>query len=139
MFVVAGSNGTCLTALAMLETHGGWRKVDTGPNSLAEVLNLHPPTEYRFSPFVSSFLNDHPPGSTDGKSRREILNDAWKKNKVTTVNLNRPKTLNALASMETHKYDTIKQVTNRLILLHSLKKELESFQFETLDLLRATE
>ncbi|HEY9713559.1 MAG TPA: hypothetical protein V6C72_08810, partial [Chroococcales cyanobacterium] len=37
MFVISGSNGTALTLLAAAEMHGSWRKVDTGPNSLANV------------------------------------------------------------------------------------------------------
>ena len=138
MFVISGGIGTSLTAIAMMEQHGSWRKVDTGPNSLAEILNLHPASEYRFSPFVSSFLNDPSPESK-GMTRREALNDAWRKYKVTTVNLNKTGTLQALAAMPPHKYDTIKQVSNRITLLQSLKKELESFQFEVLDLLNATE
>jgi len=138
-FVISGGIGTGLTTLSILAMHGFWRKVDTGPNSLAETLNLHPADEYRFSPFVSAFLNDVPPGSTDGKTRREILNDAWRKNRVTTMNLNRIKTLEALADMPSHKLDTIKIATNRNVLLESLKKDLESFQFEVLELLRTTE
>jgi len=137
-FVISGGIGTGLTTLAMLQMHGFWRKVDTGPNSLAEVLNLHPDTEYRFSPFVSSFLNSPDPASADGKTRRESLNEAWKKFRVTTTNLDRTKNLKALADMPSHKYDTIKIVTNRITLLHSLKKELESFQAEVLELLRTT-
>ena len=80
-FVISGGIGTGLTTLAILQMHGFWRKVDTPPNSLAEVLNLQPDSEYRFSPLVSNYLNAVPPGSTDGKTRRELLNEAWKKNR----------------------------------------------------------
>ncbi len=138
-FVISGGIGTGLTTLSILAMHGFWRKVDTGPNSLAESLNLHPADEYRFSSFVSAFLNDTPPGSMDGKTRREILDEAWRKNRVTTMNLNSTKTLEALANMPPHKWDTIKIATNRNVLLQSLKKELESFQVEVLELLRITE
>lgn len=138
-FVIAGGIGTGLTTLAMLENHGFWRRSTTGPNGLAEVLNLHPANQYRFSPFVSSFLNDPPPGSTDTRTRRELLNDAWEKRHVSAVRLNKTKNVEALANMPTHKFDTIKLVTNRIKLLHSLKKELESFHVEVLDLLRATD
>ncbi len=138
-FVISGGIGTGLTTLNILAMHGFWRKVDVEPNSLAETLNLNPAEQYRFSPFVSNFLNTPPPGSTDGKTRREVLNEAWRKNRVTTVNLDRFKTREALADMPSHKWDTIKIVTNRNVLLHSLKKELESFQFQVLELLRTTE
>jgi hypothetical protein len=138
-FVISGGIGTGLTTLAIMQMHGFWRKVDTEPNSLAEILNLHPDNEYRFSPFVSSFLNAPDPESTDGKTRREALNEAWRKYRVSTTNLNRTKNLEALAALPPHKYDTIKLVTNRITLLHSLKKELESFQGEVFDLLCATD
>ena len=62
-----------------------------------------------------------------------------KKIDVTTMNLDRKKSLEALAAMPPHKYDTIKIVTNRNVLLQSLKKELESFQADVFDLLRVTD
>lgn len=138
-FVISGSNGVALTTLAMLQMHGFWRKVDTGPNSLGEILNLHPADEFRFSPFVSSILNSVPPGSTDGRTRRELLNEMWKQSHVTNLNLNSAKNLRAVASMPSHKYDTIKIVKNRITLLHSLKKDLESFQAQVLELLQSTQ
>lgn len=137
-FVVSGSNGTALTLLAMLQMHGFWRKVDREPNSLAEVLDLHPSSEYCFSPLVSAFLKSAPPGSTDGKTRSDLLNEIWRKYHVTTVDLNRPKNLRALSAMPPFKYDTIKIVSGRIVLLHSLKKELESFQSEMLGILQAS-
>lgn len=139
LFVISGGMGTALTTLAALQMHGFWRKSDTGPNSLAEIFNLHPQTDYRFSPFVSQLLNSPPPGSIDGKSRRERLNEAWRRNHVTTMNLDSAKTLQAVSAMPSHKNDTINVVKNRITLLHSLKKELESFQVEALDVLRMTE
>lgn len=142
-FVIAGGVGAGLTTLAILQMHGFWRKADTGPNSLAAVFKLQPQPgtsyEYRFSPFVSSFLNSVPPDSTDGKTRCETLNEHWEQRKVTTVNLKREKNLKALANTPPHRYDTIKIATNRNVLLHSLKKELESFHGEVLDLLRITQ
>ena len=138
-FVISGGIGTGLTTLAILQMHGFWRKVDTPPNSLAEVFNLEPDSEYRFSPLVSNYLNAVPPGSTDGKTRRELLNDAWKNNRITTMNLDRRKSLQALSAMPPHKYDTIKIVTNRNVLLQSLKKELESFQVDVFHLLWVTD
>lgn len=139
MFVIGGSNGTALTTLAMLQMRGGKRKADSSANSLAEVLNLSPDKDDRFSEFVSNLLNAPPPGSSDGKSRRELLNEAWKKANVTTMNLDSQKNKSAISSMPTHKFDTIKIIRNRIVLLHSLKKELEALQAEVLDLLHSTE
>ena len=138
-FVISGGNGTALTALAMWQMHGFKRKSDVGPNSLAEILDLNPADDYRFSPFVSKLLNSPPPGSSDGKSRRELLNSRWKEAKVTTLSLDSAKNLQAVSAMPGHKYDTINVVKNRIALLHSLKKELESFQGEVLELLLCTE
>jgi hypothetical protein len=58
--------------------------------------------------------------------------------RVATINLNNPKNLAALASMPSHKYDTIKLVKDRITLLHSLKKELELCEGEVFDFLSAT-
>lgn len=135
MFVITGSNGTALTTLAMMQMHGFWRKNDSTPNSLAEIFNLHPQEEFRFSPFVSLLLNSPPPGSVNGKTRRELLNDEWKRNHVTSVNLDSNKIRGAVSSMPSHKFDTISLVKNRITLLHSLKKQLESFQSENLEIL----
>lgn len=138
MFVISGSNGTALTLLAALQQHGFWRKSDTGPNSLAQLLDLHPQEEYKFSPFVSRLLNSPPPDSTDGRTRRELLNDAWRQSHATTIRLDSSKNQRAVAAMPPHKYDTIKVVKNRITLLHSLMKELESFQNQTLEVLNST-
>ena len=139
MFVISGSNGTALTLLAAMQMHGFWRKVDTGPNSLADILGLQAREEYRFSTFVSRLLNSPPPGSVDGKSRRELLNEEWRRSNLTTMDLDSPKTLQAVSAMPSHRYDTIKIVKNRIALLQSLKKELESFQAEALNVLVRTE
>ncbi len=139
MFVISGSNGTALTLLAAMQMHGFWRKVDTGPNSLADILGLKAREDYRFSTFVSKLLNSPPPGSVDGKSRRELLNEEWRRSNLTTMDLDSPKTLQAVSAMPSHRYDTIKVVKNRIALLQSLKKELESFQAEALNVLVSTE
>lgn len=139
MFVISGSNGTALTTLAMLQMRGGKRRVDTSPNSLAEVFKLPVGQDDRFSVFVSRLLNSPPPGSTDGKTRSELLNEAWRKAKITTMNIDTPRAQAAIATMPSHKFDTIKIIENRLVLLQSLKKDLESFQGNVLDLLRSTE
>jgi hypothetical protein len=138
-FVISGGNGTALTVLAMMQMHGFRRKSDSGPNSLAEILDLNPAGDYRFSPFVSTLLNSPLPGSSGGKSRRELLNNRWKEAKVTTLRLDSAKNLQAVSAMPSHKYDTINVVKNRIVLLHSLKKELESFQAQVLELLLCTE
>lgn len=139
MFVISGSNGTALTLLAMLQMRGGKRKVDTSPNSLAEVFKLQTDPDDRFSAFVSRLLNAPPPGSTDGKTRAELLNEAWRKAQITTMKLDSERAQSAISAMPSHKYDTIKIVENRIVLLQSLKKELESFQGDVLAMLRSTE
>lgn len=139
MFVISGSNGTALTLLAMLQMRGGKRKVDTSPNSLAEVFKLQTDPDDRFSAFVSRLLNAPPPGSTDGKTRAELLNEAWRKAQITTMKLDSEQAQSAISAMPSHKYDTIKIVENRIVLLQSLKKELESFQGDVLAMLRSTD
>lgn len=137
MFVISGGVGLALTTLALIQMHGGWRKIDTPPNSLATILNLG--DQYKFSPMMTQFLNNRAPDSPTGKSRKDHLMEIWKQNKVSTMNIDDPKNRDKLAAMPTVKRDTIKIVSNRIALLRSLKARMESFDNALFDLVEATQ
>ncbi len=139
MFVISGGIGTCLSTLALRLMKGGHRAIDTEPNSLADVFGLQQQGEYRFSPFIASFLNSASPDTKNGITRRQELEQYWKEKKVTTVKLGDKKTRDNLAAMPSAQADTIKIVTNRIVMLHRLLAELELLDPELLDLLHATE
>lgn len=139
MFIISGGIGTGLSTLALRLMRGGTRKIDTNPNTLADVFDFRQRGEYRFSPLISNYLNSCAPDSQSKSTRREKLLQYWKQHKVTTVNLNKPQTLENLAAMPDALPDTIKIVTNRISMLHKLEAQVESFDPELLSLMRATE
>jgi hypothetical protein len=134
VLLVSGGIGIGLTAISLLAMQGGWRRNQTGPNSLADFFNLRP--DHGFSPLVYAYLNSASPSRADGKSRRQSLEEYWANNSVATVNLKDRRTLEKLASMPSCKWDTIKLVLNRIALLSTLREEYNEFNVELLDLLR---
>jgi hypothetical protein len=134
VLLVSSGIGMGLTALSFLALHGGWRKNETGPNSLADFFNLRP--DHGFSPLVYAYLNSSSPSRTDGKSRRQCLEEYWTNNAVATIDLKNRRTLEKLGSMPSCKWDTIKLVLNRTALLSSLREQYNEFNVELLDLLR---
>lgn len=134
VLLVSGGIGAGLTVISYLAMHGGWRKNETGPNSLADFFNLRP--DHGFSPLVYAYLNSSSPSRTDGKSRREVLMEYWTNNAAATIDLKNRRNLEKLGSMPSCKWDTIKLVVNRIALLSSLREQYNEFNAELLDLLR---
>jgi hypothetical protein len=137
LFVISDAIGTCLSTLALVQTHGGRRDHVGGPNSLADLFELQP-SLYHFSPLISEFLNSPSTESTTGQTRKEFLHDIWKKTRISTMNLDSQKNRHKLAAMPDTKYDTIKIATNRVSLLQSLKANLEFFDGDLLELMQQT-
>ncbi len=135
IFLVSDGLGLGFTAVSFLALSGGWRKNETGPNSLADFFDLKPASQKGFSPLVMTYLNSPSPARADGKSRRQCLLEYWSKN-VSTVDLKNKKYLEKLGSMPSCKRDTIKLVLNRIALLSSLREQFNEFDVELLDLLR---
>ncbi|MBA3857680.1 MAG: hypothetical protein C0507_12295 [Cyanobacteria bacterium PR.3.49] len=136
ILLVAGGIGLLLTGASLLAMHGGWRKNETGPNSLADFFNLRPASDKGFSPLVMEYLNSPAPEKTDGKTRRQCLIESWTNRSVATVNLKDRRNLERLGSMPSCKHDSIKLVVNRIALLSSLRQQLNEFDVELLELLR---
>lgn len=134
LLLVSSGISMGLTVLSFIAMHGGWRKNQTGPNSLADFFNQRP--DHGFSPLVYAYLSSASPSRADGKTRRESLMEYWTNNAATTVNLKNKRTLEKLGSMPSCKWDSIKLVVNRIALLTSLREEYNEFDVELLDLLR---
>lgn len=135
IFLALDGIGLGFTAASFMALNGGWRKNETGPNSLADFFDLKPTTQKGFSPLVMTYLNSPSPKRTDGKSRRQCLLENWSKN-VATFDLKNRRSLEKLGSMPSCKRDTIKLVLNRIALLSSLREQFTEFDGELLDLLR---
>lgn len=138
MFVISSGIGTLLSTLSLLATHGGWRKRDSGPNSLATFMNLEPQGQFPFPPVVSRYLNTPDPLYSTHKTRRDELYDIWKQYKVSTMNMDKQKNRQKVAGMPNCKFDTIRIVTNRVHLLRSIVTRIEGLDCELVDLIQAT-
>jgi hypothetical protein len=136
LFIVSNSLGLGITTISLLASHGGWRKNRSEPNSLADFFNLRASGKHGFSPLVWNYLNSSSPKRTDGKSRREYLQETWSKKSVSTMDLKNQRNLEKLGSMPSCKWDTINLVLNRIHLLTSLRDQFTQFDNELLDLLR---
>lgn len=136
LFIIADAIGLGLTTVSLMGTHGGWRRNQSPPNSLADFFNLRSADEQEFSPLVQSYLNSASPKRSDGKTRREYLLDVWNQRHIAYVNLKSPRNLEKLASMPSCKWDTIGLVNNRIALLTSLREQFWQFDEDVLDLLR---
>lgn len=139
MFVISSGIGTVLSTLALLQMHGGWRKRDTPPNSLAALYNLETQSEYQFSPLVSSYLNSQDPLDSKIRTRRDELYDLWKKHKAATMNMKVKKNQEKVAAMPTIPRDTIRILRNRIALLTGLKAMLGRFDPEIFAALKSTD
>ena len=137
LFAIANSVGLLINTLSLLATHGGFKKIDQGPNSLADFFNLQSEGSHGFTPMVWDFLNSPDTERGAGKTRRQYLQDIWKQHKVVNVNIDNDNMKARLASMPSAKWDSIKLVVNRITLLSSLGAKLEEFDGELLSLLRA--
>jgi hypothetical protein len=135
LFIVGNSIGTMITTVSLLATQGGWRKNECGPNSLADFFDLRANTQHGFSELVWNFLNS-PANDTSGKTRRDHLQEVWKSNAVTNMDIKKRTNVEKLASMPSCKWDTINLVNNRIALLSALREELGHFDVELLSLLR---
>jgi hypothetical protein len=134
VLLVTSGIGAGLTAISFLALQGGWRKNQTGPNSLADFFNLRP--DHGFSPLVYAYLNSASPKRADGKTRRQCLMEYWTTDGVATIDLKNKRNLEKLGSMPSCKWDSIKLVLNRIALLSSLREQYNEFDVELLDLLR---
>jgi hypothetical protein len=137
LFIIANSIGIGLSTVSTLALHGGWRRNQSGPNSLAGFFHLRTADNYAFSNLVWDYLNSASPDRSDGKTRRDYLHEIWSTRAVATMNLKDKRNLEKLGSMPSCKWDTMKIVVNRIALLSSLQEELDQFDAELLDLLRA--
>ncbi len=138
MFVIESSIGTLLSSLALVQLHGGRRKIDTPPNALADVFDLDARKPHRFSPLVIAFLDSPSPRSTTGQTRKEYLLHQWKKYRISTMDIDKKKNQIKLAAADSKYRDTINIVRNRVSLLHSLRARLEEFDAGLFDLVRET-
>lgn len=136
LFIISDGIGLALTTVSLLGTHGGWTRNKSEPNSLADFFDLRSSGKHGFSPMVWNYLNSTSPDRSDGKSRRQFLQELWAEQNIATISLKKGGNLDKLASMPSCKWDSIKLVNNRIALLSSLQEQFWQFDKELLELLR---
>lgn len=137
LFAVANSVGLAITTISLLATHGGFKKIDTAPNSLADFFGLQKEGSFGFSPLTWDFMNSPDLERDASKTRRQFLHDIWKRHQVVTVDIDKERMKERLSAMPSAKWDSIKLVVNRITLLSSLGEKLMEFDTELLSLMRA--
>lgn len=138
LFIIADSIATIISTVTLIALHGGWRRNLSQPNSLADFFYLRAGSENGFSPLVKAYLDSSSPLRSDGKSRRQYLDEIWTKKGIAAMNLKNRHCLEKLGSMPSCKWDSIKLVLNRIALLSSLREQFWQFDAELVDLLRQT-
>ncbi|HEY9785720.1 MAG TPA: hypothetical protein V6D17_09985 [Candidatus Obscuribacterales bacterium] len=135
-FTISNSIGLGITTISTAALHGGWRKNESPPNSLADFFDLNTPEKYGFTPLVWAYLNSPTPQVNYAMTRRELLMKIWQEQKVARMDLKNKRNLEKLGSMPSCRSDTIGLVQNRIALLSSLQQELGHFDDGLRDLLR---
>jgi len=139
LFVISGGIGTLMATVALKDAHGGKRKCDALPNSLADFLDLTPDPTNRFSPFIAKFLESPDPQRTDGVSRKQTCIENWQRDKIVPLDMRKRSNRLKVADMPPSKNDTISIARTRIALLHSVKGTIESIDQQLLLILLSTE
>lgn len=113
------------------------RKQDSEVNSLANIFNFDVPSECRFSPLISSYLESVPPGSTNGMTRKQQLLDRWKRVGRLSNKKGSAEALASLPSMHNKRAETIDLVNKRVEMLFDVSGAVETLDAELLQLLTA--
>jgi hypothetical protein len=134
LLLVASAIGLGLSSASLVLSKSGNRKIDGGTTVLAQVFEL-PSFNPHKTDVIFKFLNAVPPGSADGKTRRQELIEKW--TKAHRLAGMKEGYLSKLASIEGSGKENISLIGHRLRMLHDTQWTIEVFDEELLDLLRA--
>lgn len=120
-------------------------KQDSDVNTLANIFKFDMPSDYQFTPLISSYLEGVPPESTSGNTRKQQLLAHWKENGILPRKENglvsrKERTKEVLASVPSQhdkRVETIELVNKRVRMLFDLKGTVETFDLGLLELLTA--
>lgn len=138
VFISANGIGISLSSLALVKARGGKRHVDVTENSLSDIFSIETKSGSHIPSLVNEYLNSNDWQVGGGATKKDTLFDIWKRNRVSTLNLNKPETQRQLASCSNEE-DTIKVVVNRIALLQSLRVRISAINTALLKLLVETE
>ncbi|PZM86266.1 MAG: hypothetical protein DKT66_02390 [Candidatus Melainabacteria bacterium] len=109
----------------------------TEVNALANIFNFDVPSECRFSPLISSYLESVPPDSTNGMTRKQQLLDRWKRVGRLSNKKGSAEALASLPSMHNKRVETIDLINKRVEMLFDVSGAVETLDSELLQLLTA--
>ncbi|MBA3857681.1 MAG: hypothetical protein C0507_12300 [Cyanobacteria bacterium PR.3.49] len=113
------------------------RKQDSEINALANIFNFDVPSECRFSPLISSYLESVPPDSTKGMTRKQLLLERWKQVGRLSNKKGSAEALASMPSMHNKRVETTDLVNKRVEMLFDVSGAVETLDSELLQLLTA--
>jgi len=122
--IVSGLSVGTLAGLTLIEQHGGSRPLPANPNMLGQTIGVSPPEDYRFSPVIWQYINNVPPGSSDGQTRVERMKLAWKQAKTININMDKQSNREKVAAFgpaHSQHSESIKLIKNRLNMLYDVE------------------
>lgn len=123
--LISGSAVLILSSAALLQQRMGKRPTKPELNMLAQVLVPDATGKEDLPSSVWQYLNSS--ATANGLTRRESLLERWKKSGVITTNLKSQRNLVKLAACdETSRKESVKLITDRIVMLHDVQTTIES-------------
>jgi len=133
--LISGSAVLVLSSAALLQQRMGKRPFKPELNMLAHVLTPACATKESIPPSVWQYLNSS--ATANGLTRRESLIERWKKSGVITTNLKSERNLVKLSACdETSKKESVRIITDRIVMLHDVQTTIESMDKQLVRTLR---
>lgn len=139
ILLVSASVSLGLSALSIMSSRSGKRKIDGKTTILADVFHLPQPEPQHTFGLITRFLNSSPPDSTDNKSRMEILVDNWKEKRFLRK-LDEPNLVRLASAQPAARKmkENIGLISTRIHMLSDTQLSVEQLDIGLLELLRAT-
>jgi hypothetical protein len=140
--IVSGLTVGGLALISLLEQKGGVRRSKAQPNLLGQSLGLDMPSDKQLPPMLWTYLNSPDPESTIGLTRREQLLEYWKTNKVLSINIKKPATVERVSAFGPRHHwwnENIRLLKNRVTMLFDLRAMIDLLNTGLVELLQAME
>lgn len=139
ILLVSASISLGLSALSIMASRSGKRKIDGKTTILADVFHLpQPEPEHTFG-LITRFLNSPEPQSTDNKTRIETMIESWREHHFTRDSSETNLVRLASAQPQARKLkENIGLISARIHMLSDTQLSVEQLDIGLLELLRAT-
>lgn len=106
-------------------------------NVLANIFDFDAPSDSRFSPLITSYLEAVPPGSANGMTRKQQLISHWKTVGRLSSKKGSAEALASVSSMHNRRVETIELANNRVEMLFDVGGTVETLDTALLNLLNS--